>query len=534
MRRIATALLTSILLTTSVFADSIITGSKPFTFTPGTTISSSQVNADYDYIINQVNANAAKNGVNSSITALLGLTTPIAVSGGGSPIWTATTIGGTANAVTVTATTPIISSYSLTKGNIVSLQATATNTGTATLNVNSLGATAIVRPTQSGLIALIGGEIQSGQVYNVYYDGTQYILLNPIDSFGTATNLTAAATTDLGTIVSHTVVVTGNTGITSFGSSASTALPLYYVRFTGTPTITYNATSLILPNSQTTVGMNAGDALIAEYLGSSNWRVIQFLFTNTFYSALTANGLTITNNAGTPTTQLDITTTGASVLQTTTFASRLVSPVTQTLNAATTGANGLDTGALAANTWYYVYLIDTGTTTSTLLSLSATAPTMPTGYVFKMRIGAVRTGGSSTFLRTIQKGNVARYQVVAASTTPNLPIMANSAGPTGSVTVPTWVSVATGTFVPTTAVRIIGIAMNGSAGSPKTIVAPNNAYGAVDSRTNPPPVNLDNPSTSTIYGLFDFVLESTNIFWASDTTGGTLAAQGWVDAVNAN
>jgi hypothetical protein len=54
------------------------------------------------------------------------------------------------------------------------------------------------------------------------------------------------------------------------------------------------------------------------------------------------------------------------------------------------GGNGaLDTGAIAANTWYNVHLIkraDTGFT-DVLLSTSATAPKLPTNYTLFRRIG---------------------------------------------------------------------------------------------------------------------------------------------------
>lgn len=57
-------------------------------------------------------------------------------------------------------------------------------------------------------------------------------------------------------------------------------------------------------------------------------------------------------------------------------------------------AGGLDTGARAASTWYHIYIIYNPTTlvTDALLSLSATTPTMPSGYTKKRMIGAIRTG----------------------------------------------------------------------------------------------------------------------------------------------
>ena len=82
---------------------------------------------------------------------------------------------------------------------------------------------------------------------------------------------TAAATTDLGTMASNIGVINGNTTITSFGNSASTANPLYVMRVAGTPLLT-NSTNLILPG-----GANyqcaAGDLLFCKFEGSSKWRI---------------------------------------------------------------------------------------------------------------------------------------------------------------------------------------------------------------------------------------------------------------------
>lgn len=83
-------------------------------------------------------------------------------------------------------------------------------------------------------------------------------------------------------------------------------------------------------------------------------------------------------------------------------------------NIASAGANGLDTGAEAANTWYAVWLIGDPTgmnPVASLLSASFTAPTFPMGYTVKRRIGAVRNNGSSDFIPFVQrwKGQTRRY-----------------------------------------------------------------------------------------------------------------------------
>lgn len=72
-----------------------------------------------------------------------------------------------------------------------------------------------------------------------------------------------------------------------------------------------------------------------------------------------------------------------------------------TINAAVTGVNGLDTGTFAASKWYYVFVIADmkGINPNALLiSLSQTAPIMPTGYNLLRMIGISLTDGSVHFL----------------------------------------------------------------------------------------------------------------------------------------
>lgn len=81
--------------------------------------------------------------------------------------------GGTADALTLTLT-PAPSA--LTAGMVVSFFAGADNTGACTLNVNSLGATAI-RAGRANTVALGARAIRSGEVVHVYYDGGFWRLL---------------------------------------------------------------------------------------------------------------------------------------------------------------------------------------------------------------------------------------------------------------------------------------------------------------------------------------------------------------------
>lgn len=71
------------------------------------------------------------------------------------------------------------------------------------------------------------------------------------------------------------------------------------------------------------------------------------------------------------------------------------------------GNGALDTGAIAINTWYHVWLIKRPDTSvvDLLISLSVSAPTMPTNYTLKRRIGSIRTNGSSQWVSFTQVGD---------------------------------------------------------------------------------------------------------------------------------
>jgi len=117
-------------------------------------------------------------------------------------------------------------------------------------------------------------------------------------------------------------------------------------------------------------------------------------------------GLTLSN--GTDATNDINIAAGACVESTNVAAMRNTATLTKQLDAAWavgTDAGGLDTGVIA-NTTYHVHLIqrvDTGVVDA-LFSISATAPTMPTNYTLRRRIGSiVRTG--ATIVGFVQVGD---------------------------------------------------------------------------------------------------------------------------------
>lgn len=85
----------------------------------------------------------------------------------------------------------------------------------------------------------------------------------------------------------------------------------------------------------------------------------------------------------------------------------IISTATVTINAATTGAGGLDQGALANSTFYAVYAIADSNgyeTTSAVLSADTSSPLLPFGYDMYRRIGYVLTSGAAAILEFRQEG----------------------------------------------------------------------------------------------------------------------------------
>jgi hypothetical protein len=176
-----------------------------------------------------------------------------------------------------------------------------------------------------------------------------------------------------------------------------------------TVTVQYNdnGTNRIL--TKTTLAV--GDTL--QYVDGQGFRVIDTNgnLKNGSSSSLPplrglANNLKIQSDAVAPNTKVNITA-DELVLKDTNNVAFVAVSVNVNPDASGTGANGLDTGALANSTWYYLWVIYNGTTVAGLISTSSTAPTMPSGYTFKAMLGAVRTDGSAHFTKFWQSGNTA-------------------------------------------------------------------------------------------------------------------------------
>lgn len=103
-----------------------------------------------------------------------------------------------------------------------------------------------------------------------------------------------------------------------------------------------------------------------------------------------------------------------------------------TVSVAVKGAGGIDVGAVAASTFYYVHAIGDSrgfNAGSVIISLSATAPKLPLGYDSFRRIGGIATNGSSQVRQFVQTGTGTTRRMYY-----DVPVAPGSAPTTGSTT----------------------------------------------------------------------------------------------------
>jgi hypothetical protein len=201
---------------------------------------------------------------------------------------------------------------SYTAGLTLAFKAGGTNTGAATMNVNTLGAKAIKRP--GGAVALSAGEITAGSIYLLIYDAVQdcFQLLNSSSGAGAASESTSGAIAlatqaevydgdndtdavtprklsslvggDWAVVASvaspnietpnrRLVEITGDINVTSFVAPSVVGIPRLIV-FSGTLTLSHSA-GLLLPGGQN-LSIVPGDILEVVSV-STGWKTVNWL-----------------------------------------------------------------------------------------------------------------------------------------------------------------------------------------------------------------------------------------------------------------
>jgi hypothetical protein len=389
----------------------------------------------------------------------------------------------------------------LTAGYQVAFQMNATNTGTTTLNVDGLGA----KPLRSAAgVELLAGSLLIGAVYKATYftsNSGEWI----VESYPVLGDAQIAAAKIASNAVTTAKILDANVTLAKIESRTANTLIGRYTASTGVPQEVTVSTGLALDTS-------TGN-LTSAYPPPASFKNL---------SIKVASNTTVT--------------VAADFVSTTDGTSFKTTALSGTINLGTNGAaNALDAGSIAVSTWYSIWAIAKADgTTAGLASTSATAPTLPTGYTFKARIGWVRTiSGSATLYGTWQLGRRAQYIVGLAQTTA-MPAIASGAAGTWSSTAPTWASASISSFVPSTASEIFVVlgAQTANGAFQVIYVAPNNSYSGVQS-TNPPPASNSSSTAGNATSAmpFSMILESTNIYWANTASGGSIMCQGWIDNI---
>jgi hypothetical protein len=310
--------------------------------------------------------------------------------------WFATTTGtSTTYALDLTP-----SLTALTSGALISGKFHTANTAASTLSVDGLTAKSILGP---GGRSLRPGDLNTNYTYHLIYvdNGSSqwWELLNPsnpeirrgIDNSSTATTIKFTTVPPLTALYD--------------GARVSARMPVDNDA---------NATLQIDSTTAKVIQKLAGTALIDDELltgqdvlfvydsTADRWRIETPSSYAPSFGFGGVRGLSVSSGS---VTQVSATADEAVLIHGTTGAILRVTSVNVTAAITSSGANGLDTGVEAGNTWYYLWLIHNGTTLASLLSASSTAPTMPSGYVYKLRVGAVRNDGSSNFTHLQEHGD---------------------------------------------------------------------------------------------------------------------------------
>jgi hypothetical protein len=190
--------------------------------------------------------------------------------------------------------------------------------------------------------------------------------------------------------------------------------------------------------------------------------------------------------------------------------------ISETANKTVSGptANGRDqSGAFSNSTWAYLYIIGkTDGTIDSLLSASSSAPTLPSGYVYKALVSAGYIDGSGNFRTFIQEGTWYNYLRTS-------PIMASGATSGDS----SLTSVDTTAFVPS----VLSTMAFGSITGNATVTVTNSSSTSLSSTNDSPKFADRDTQTTWIFWMLQIQTANT-LWWTSGNSSDTLYIHGFV------
>lgn len=147
--------------------------------------------------------------------------------------------------------------------------------------------------TDVGGITLDGAVMTPSLVDNAVRELMAQVAVQLGDMGVKGADIASATTTNLANATGWYLDITGTTTITGFGTV--NAGQIYMLRFTGALTLTYNASSLILPGAAN-ITTAAGDVAFMMSLGSGNWRCLVYQRASGLAGDVTLTGTqTLTN-----------------------------------------------------------------------------------------------------------------------------------------------------------------------------------------------------------------------------------------------
>lgn len=265
-------------------------------------------------------------------------------------------------------------------------------------------------------------------------DGDLTTLRDPLLALGTFSNYytdTGSANTYACTVSSpQTVALSAGLRVEFLPTNANTGASTFQINALTVKNIFLNGAALVGGE------IKAAVPLVLLYDGTQ-WNIVgnsAASFVPRSYLA----GLTL-STAGSSTTMT--TAAGMAADSANAFLMKLASSVAKTTSAwaVGTGNGGLDTGAIANSTWYHFYLIQRLDTSvvDVLFSLSVSAPTMPTNYGLKRRIGSGKTDGGGNWTAFTQDGDYFEWSAPVLDVNASNP---GTAAVTRTLTVPTGVN----------------------------------------------------------------------------------------------
>lgn len=135
-----------------------------------------------------------------------------------------------------------------------------------------------------------------------------------------------------------------------------------------------------------------GNDILGLFCQNNQWSILNQAVSAKFSNRLFVSGLEVFASDSTNTANIQA---GVCVSDNNRVVMSLPSGATVTMSAS--GIGGLDTGSVANNTFYYIWVCSGPSGTGAVASASFTNPTLPAGYnLYKRLIGCVRTDGSAT------------------------------------------------------------------------------------------------------------------------------------------